>query len=200
MAAHSSILAWRIPWTEGPGRVQSMGWQRVRHNWVTDIFTFHVLLGPYVFYSFPSLAPFLYSFFRASWRHHLAAITSRLWLSPSLQTILHWGHLGQEHSGNIFSESLFSSLPILSNSFCYGKPPMLPCFAQCYCWRRSSRRCDHHSWPICGTGVIRGSSPFPLTWAVYATHCSHSGKPAPHSLERTMCHWVYLGIYVTESY
>ena len=29
MALHSSILAWRIPWTEGPGRLQSMGSQRV---------------------------------------------------------------------------------------------------------------------------------------------------------------------------
>ena len=29
---HSSILAWRIPWTEEPGRLQSMGSQRVRHN------------------------------------------------------------------------------------------------------------------------------------------------------------------------
>ena len=35
MAAHSSILAWRIPWTEKPGGVQSMGSQRVGHNWVT---------------------------------------------------------------------------------------------------------------------------------------------------------------------
>ena len=32
MAAHSSIPAWRIPWTEEPGGVQSMGSQRVRHN------------------------------------------------------------------------------------------------------------------------------------------------------------------------
>ena len=32
MAAHSSILAWKIPWTEEPGRLQSMGSQRVRHN------------------------------------------------------------------------------------------------------------------------------------------------------------------------
>ena len=30
---HSSILAWRIPWTEEPGRLQSMGLQRVWHNW-----------------------------------------------------------------------------------------------------------------------------------------------------------------------
>ena len=33
MATHSSILAWRTPWAEEPGRLQSMGSQRVRHNW-----------------------------------------------------------------------------------------------------------------------------------------------------------------------
>ena len=32
MATHSSILAWSIPWTEELGELQSMGWQRVRHN------------------------------------------------------------------------------------------------------------------------------------------------------------------------
>ena len=32
MATHSSILAWRIPWTEKPGRLQSMGSQGVRHD------------------------------------------------------------------------------------------------------------------------------------------------------------------------
>ena len=36
---HSSILAWRIPWTEEPGGLQFMWLQRVRHNWMT--FTFH---------------------------------------------------------------------------------------------------------------------------------------------------------------
>ena len=35
MATHSSILAWRIPWTEENGGLQSMGSQRVRHNLVT---------------------------------------------------------------------------------------------------------------------------------------------------------------------
>ena len=35
MAIHSSTLAWKIPWTEEPGRLQSMGSQRVRHNWAT---------------------------------------------------------------------------------------------------------------------------------------------------------------------
>ena len=32
MATHSSVLAWRIPWTEEPGGLQPMGLQRVRHN------------------------------------------------------------------------------------------------------------------------------------------------------------------------
>ena len=35
MATHSSILSWRIPRTEGPGRLQSMGWQRVGHDLAT---------------------------------------------------------------------------------------------------------------------------------------------------------------------
>ena len=35
MATHASILAWRIPWTEEPGGLQSRGLQRVGHNWTT---------------------------------------------------------------------------------------------------------------------------------------------------------------------
>ena len=38
MATHSSMLAWRIPWTEEPGRPQSMEPQRVRHDWVSVIY------------------------------------------------------------------------------------------------------------------------------------------------------------------
>ena len=36
MATPSSILAWKIPWTEEPGGLQSMGSQRIRHNLVTE--------------------------------------------------------------------------------------------------------------------------------------------------------------------
>ena len=41
MATHSSILAWRIPWTEEPDGLQSMGLQRVKYNWATS-FHFHL--------------------------------------------------------------------------------------------------------------------------------------------------------------
>ena len=44
MATHSSILARRIPWTEEPGRLQSMGSQRVRHDWATFFFSAFILL------------------------------------------------------------------------------------------------------------------------------------------------------------
>ena len=37
MAPHSSILAWRIPWMEEPGRLQSTGSQRVWHDWATSL-------------------------------------------------------------------------------------------------------------------------------------------------------------------
>ena len=41
MATHSSILAYRIPWTEEPGGLPSMGLQRVGHDWVTNTHTHH---------------------------------------------------------------------------------------------------------------------------------------------------------------
>ena len=41
MATHIIILAWRIPWKEEPSELQSMGSQRVRHDWVTN--TFHLI-------------------------------------------------------------------------------------------------------------------------------------------------------------
>ena len=37
MATHSSTIAWKIPWTEEPGGLQSMGSQRVGHDWATSL-------------------------------------------------------------------------------------------------------------------------------------------------------------------
>ena len=52
MATHSSTLAWKIPWTEEPGRLQSIGSQRVRHDWATSLelvfhcITYYLLSSP----------------------------------------------------------------------------------------------------------------------------------------------------------
>ena len=50
-ATHSSVLAWRIPWAEEPGRLQSMGSQRVGHDWATNIFTSVYF---FIFFSIPT--------------------------------------------------------------------------------------------------------------------------------------------------
>ena len=48
MATHSSNLAWKIPWTEEPGGLQSMGLQGVRHDWVANTFAFQGTLDSMV--------------------------------------------------------------------------------------------------------------------------------------------------------
>ena len=45
MAPHSSTLAWKIPWTEEPGRLQSMGSLRVGHNWAASLSLFSFIIG-----------------------------------------------------------------------------------------------------------------------------------------------------------
>ena len=68
-ATHSSTLAWKIPWTEDPGRLQSMGLQRVGHNGVTSLY-FRQIQRMITFY-FDSLS--------VSW-----LMPFLLWLAPCL--------------------------------------------------------------------------------------------------------------------
>ena len=53
MATHSSTLAWKIPWTEEPGGLQSTGLQSIGHNWTTSLSFFFSFFPS--FPSFPSL-------------------------------------------------------------------------------------------------------------------------------------------------
>ena len=57
MATHSSTLAWKIPWTEEPRRLPSMGSQRVRHNWVTSLSLYSLLQEGYglIIFAHPGL-------------------------------------------------------------------------------------------------------------------------------------------------
>ena len=74
MATHSSILAWRIPWTEEPGGLQSVGSQRVGHDWVTNTFTFrHIINISFHFYQkslslFDNLTTYLGTYLLFSFR------------------------------------------------------------------------------------------------------------------------------------
>ena len=52
MATHSSILAQRIPWTEERGEPQSMGLQRVRHDWTTNTWSLLMYLRALCLFAF----------------------------------------------------------------------------------------------------------------------------------------------------
>ena len=86
MATHSSILAWKIPWTEEPGGLQSMGSQKVRHDWVTNIYKW-----PLYFVSSPP--PHLWSIkesaSRPVWLYWGTSLPSSRWAGFHL--FLTWG-------------------------------------------------------------------------------------------------------------
>ena len=99
MATHSSILAYRIPWTEEPGGLQSMGLQKAGHDWVTNTFT---LSSSY-------LSP-------VCWKEYFWSTVLPLLLCKDWLTIFMWVYL----CGSVYEHSLFYStdLSFLSTIFC----------------------------------------------------------------------------------
>ena len=57
MATHSSVLARKIPWTEEPGRLQSMGSQRIGHDWATSLSFRHIAFYLHSLYFLFSTSP-----------------------------------------------------------------------------------------------------------------------------------------------
>ena len=86
MATHSRILACRIPWTEEPGGLQSMGSQRVRHDWTTKHGLEHSFIRLLTLFGF-----FLRVGFNEQWYYEHSGINLLKWLST------HWcqerGHI-----------------------------------------------------------------------------------------------------------
>ena len=87
MATHSSILAWRIPWTEEPGRLQSTGLQKVGHDWMTSLYFFTSCHG-----TAGSFSMWTKSFFFSQWRCSLISLktVSGLKNRQGIMTFL-WG-------------------------------------------------------------------------------------------------------------
>ena len=86
------FLAWRIPWTEKPGGLQSIGSQRVRHNWVTE----YACIGYQVRWGSPSHFESLHILI--STQSKLVSGTKYMLFTPSpLTLILHSGHLDYSH-------------------------------------------------------------------------------------------------------
>ena len=103
MATHSSILAWKIPWTEEPGGLQSMGLQRVGHNWATNTSWLKVNYISYCHKLLKFTRTFAnmtsWNFLRCPMRY-----TGERFLSPFCE----WGKWSREaekHKGNCFTFS-----------------------------------------------------------------------------------------------
>jgi len=111
MATHSSTLAWKIPWTEERGRLQSMGLQRVGHDWVT------LLLN--IFMTRPKKEHFMYASAEALQTHTLLNLV-RKYISKH-QWICHMSLLfGSDDSlsqSGFFFPSFFFSLSCLQFYF-----------------------------------------------------------------------------------
>ena len=99
MATHSSILAWGVLWTEEPGRLQSMGSQRVGHDWVTNTFTlglFHIVtyqLCVVIWYIHPCSWQRAPTALGISWSERRTRASSAMlmkWLWESPQIIQGW--------------------------------------------------------------------------------------------------------------
>ena len=107
-ATYSSILAWKIPWIQEPGGLQSIGSQRVRHNWVTE----HAhgsrgcpLLGPAADFT-SLLTTFSIYLTLQPWETTVAAFTCNC--ISCLQESLHVPHLSESIASHLnFSSSLW---------------------------------------------------------------------------------------------
>ena len=103
MVTHSNILAWKIPWTEEPGRLQSMGSQRVRHDWwislaiiqISHLFPSYAVMGPdAMILAFWMLRVFFNFYFFISWRlitlQHCSGFCHTLkWISHGFTCVPH---------------------------------------------------------------------------------------------------------------
>ena len=75
-ATYSSIRAWRIPWTEETGRLQSMGSQRVGHDWGTNTLTSHVQKSPISKYGYTGDGASTYEFVKGT--HLVHSINTKI--------------------------------------------------------------------------------------------------------------------------
>ena len=141
MATHSSPLAWKIPWMEEPGRLQSMGLQRVRHDWVTS-------MSMSMLYYFVVVFPWVWV------KIIVYEVLSQLWLpSPRKNvpvTILIWSRPPADHPDCCSVTELL-----------IWRPRVFPIFSGTHCLKIFFHQVNHFSvyFSICCSGNF-----FPRLW------------------------------------
>jgi len=129
MAPHSSTLAWRVPWMEEPGGLQSMGSLRVRHDWVTSLSLFTFMHWRRKWQPTPVFLPGESQGRGAWWAVVYGVTQSQTWLKRLSSS-----------SSNVFVHfpcSSFYTWPFSSFFFLRIIPG--PSLLVCWCWS--------HSWP-----------------------------------------------------
>ena len=99
-ATHTSILAWRSSWTEEPGGLQSVGMQRVRHDWATSTFTSchtYLYICMYMTHVFMRTCHniCLYAYTHTTWEEHKVSLW--FWYSKPLHYTSSCNSLGDRH-------------------------------------------------------------------------------------------------------
>ena len=91
MANHSSILTWRIPWTEQPAELQSTGSQGVRHNWEMNIFKLNTKFGlEFIMYyalamTFINIKDFIFK----------VLVNDKRWMNEPTMSLIPWDKEGK---------------------------------------------------------------------------------------------------------
>ena len=147
MAPHSSTLAWKIPWTEKPGGLQSMGWLRVGHDWATSLSLFIFLHWRRKWQPTPVFLPGESQGWGilvgcCLWGHTESDTTEATQHSiqdPSSSTS-NWTHAHYSESSVrvlITGPSGQSLYPLFTKYFL---------MSQLYCWSEIHRKCNNYTW------------------------------------------------------
>ena len=108
MATHSSVLAWRIPWMEKPGRLQSMGLHIIGHDWsdlAAAVFHYIYKPTPHLFLSPSSVDRYWGCFLVSSIVNSAAKNTE---VHVSLQIMVSSGYMPRNGVAGSYSSSIFS--------------------------------------------------------------------------------------------
>ena len=108
MATHSSTLAWKFPWTEEPGRLQSMGSRRVRHDWAT------------------SLSLFIFMHWRRKWQPTPVFLPGEPQGRGSLVGCRLWGHTESDMTEETWQQQHYSVIKFTSVTAVAGSLICLP--------------------------------------------------------------------------
>ena len=125
MATHSSTLAWKIPLMEEPGRLQSMGSQRVGHDWATSLLSLS-----FFYIRRPNLVPWFSQFFWKLWAFCLSFMNEVSGEGGQRRNQIKTELLWMKGSGSWNPGSWHATCSSISQEVPWNLEPWVPCIMQ----------------------------------------------------------------------